>query len=495
MRGGAVNHPLGGKTSIAVGVMLAILAVPYLSPRLERLRVARAPWEKNISPDPTAVALAPTSVPVLTQGETKVKASENQATITNALPDVPVNAGAPGEPTKAKEAAPEEKASTPSKPTVGIEDPTGRALDAFYTQLAKTKRKEAGAITRVMHYGDSMVVSDYVSGTMRRRMHAEFGDAGHGFILTANPWEYYFHNDLVHGASEGWSSSRVVGPLNRDAMYGLGGVTFTGTPGATAWFGTSDRTSYNRKVSRFDVYYLETENGGDVDAKVDGKTERFSTKGPAGKKSAVKSIPCTDAEQKLTLRVVSGAPRIFGVVLERDTPGVVYDAIGLSGARAELWNGIDQNHFAEQMALRKPSLVVLHFGTNESETGIASVETYEKTVRTLVDKVKGAAPNASILIVAPLDRAEKDDKGTMRTKPVIKKIVQAQKNVAAAAGVAFFNTFEAMGGEGTMATWVRKGLAGSDLTHPSWQGAEIIGDLLFKALMADFASWQAKGGK
>jgi hypothetical protein len=46
-----------------------------------------------------------------------------------------------------------------------------------------------------------------------------------------------------------------------------------------------------------------------------------------------------------------------------------------------------------------------------------------------------------------------------------------------------------------MATLVRKGLAGSDLTHPSWQGAEIIGDLLFKALMADFAAWQAKGGK
>lgn len=475
---------------MAVGVMLAILAVPYLSPRLERLRVARAPWETNISPDPTAIAAVPTAMPVLTQGETKVKASENHATVTNALPDLPA-AG----PTKAKEGAPEEKASTPpAKPVVGIEDPSGHALDAFYTQLAKTKRKEAGAITRVMHYGDSMLVSDYVSGTMRRRMQTAFGDAGHGFILTANPWEYYFHNDLVHGASEGWSSSRVVGPLTRDAMYGLGGATFTGTPGATAWFGTSNRTSYGRKVSRFEIFYLETENGGDVDAKADGKTERFSTKGSA-KKSAVKSIPVTDGEQKLTLRVVSGAPRIFGVALERDTAGVVYDAIGLSGARAQLWNGIDQAHFAEQLGLRKPNLVILHFGTNESETGIGTSEAYEKEVRTLIEKVKGAAPNASILVVAPLDRAEKDDKGAMRTKPIIKRIVAGQKNAAAATKVAFYDTFEAMGGEGTMATWVRKGLAGSDLTHPSWQGAEIIGDLLFKALVADFDAWQARGGK
>lgn len=490
-----MNHPLGGKTSMAVGVMLGILAVPYFTPRLAQLRVAHAPWDKTpISADPSAVAQAPVVAPVLTQGETKLEASENQASITNALPAGPTE---PASPAKAKEDTPAEKAATPSaapaKPTIAIEDPSGKALDAFYTQLSKTKRKEANAVTRVMHYGDSMVVSDYVSGTMRRRMQTEFGDAGHGFILTANPWEYYFHNDLVHGASEGWSSSRVVGPLNRDAMYGLGGATFTGAPGATAWFGTSDRTSYGRKVGRFDVYYLETDTGGDVDAKADGKTERFSTKGAAGvKKSAVKSIPVTDGEQKLTLRVISGSPRIFGVALERDTAGVVYDALGLSGARAQLWNGIDQPHFTEQLALRKPNLVILHFGTNESETGIGTAEAYEKEVRTLVDKVKSAAPNVSILIVGPLDRAEKDDKGNMRTKPIIKKIVASQKNVAVAAGVAFYNTFDAMGGDGTMATWVRKGLAGSDLTHPSWQGAEIIGDLLFKALMADYATWQTK---
>src|SRR4051812_4058451 len=41
-----VTHPLGGKTSVAIGIMLLLIAVPYASPRLERLRVMRAPWEK-----------------------------------------------------------------------------------------------------------------------------------------------------------------------------------------------------------------------------------------------------------------------------------------------------------------------------------------------------------------------------------------------------------------------------------------------------------------
>ena len=64
--GSAVNHPLGGKTSIAVGVMVAILAVPYLTPRLERLRVAHAPWTNHgwhvaLQPNALGFATLPTA--------------------------------------------------------------------------------------------------------------------------------------------------------------------------------------------------------------------------------------------------------------------------------------------------------------------------------------------------------------------------------------------------------------------------------------------------
>lgn len=72
-------------------------------------------------------------------------------------------------------------------------------------------------------------------------------------------------------------------------------------------------------------------------------------------------------------------------------PGVVYDALGSNGARAELWGGMDGQHWADRMALRKPSLVILHFGTNESEVGMVSAEAYEKSLRAVVDKVKAAA--------------------------------------------------------------------------------------------------------
>jgi lysophospholipase L1-like esterase len=476
-------HPFKGKTTIAVSVMVVLLAIPYTTPKLSRLRIAHAPWEK---PDVTAEAkamaeAAKVAAPAASQGEMELQASKNEATVTNALPESPALA------------QPAAAALAKAKGSIAIDDPTGRALDNFYGRLAKTKKKDAGAVTRIMHYGDSVITSDYVSGTMRRKMQAEFGDAGHGFILTAKAWDWYFHNDVTQGAGEGWSSSRITGPFNKDLCYGIGGVSFAGAPGAVAWYGTSAGQTYGKKVSRFDVYYMETPTGGEVELKADGKAEKFSTKGET-KVSRIKSFPVTDGESKLTLKVVSGSPRLFGVALERDQPGVVYDALGANGGRGELLGAMDAAHWKEQMDLRDPSLIILHFGTNESEVGMASRYAYEKTLRALVDKVKAAAPKASVLIVAPLDRAEKNESdGSMKTKPIIKKLVEAQKKVALEAQVGFWNTYEAMGGEGSMATWVRKGLAGSDLTHPSPQGGEILGDLLYKAVISGFEASQGKG--
>jgi hypothetical protein len=379
-------NPFRGKTSIAIGVMLVLLAVPYASPKLSRYRVAHAPWEK---PDTLAEAAAMAegsrvAAPIASQGEMALQASKNEATVTNALPESALLA----QPAAAAAAA---AAIAKSKGSIAIDDPSGHALDNFYLRLKKTKAKENGTVTRIMHYGDSVITSDLISGTMRRKMQADFGDSGHGFILVAKAWDWYFHNDVIQGAGEGWSSSRITGPFNKDLAYGIGGVSFAGAPGATAWYGTSTGQTYGKKVSRFDVYYMETPTGGDVELKAnDGKTEKFSTKGES-KASKIKSFAVTDGEAKMTMKVVSGNPRLFGVALERDNAGVVYDALGANGGRGELLGNMDGAHWKEQMDLRDPSLVILNYGTNESEVGMASKDAYEKTLRALVDKVKAAA--------------------------------------------------------------------------------------------------------
>jgi lysophospholipase L1-like esterase len=75
--------------------------------------------------------------------------------------------------------------------------------------------------------------------------------------------------------------------------------------------------------------------------------------------------------------------------------------------------------------------------------------------------------------------------GRLVTRPVILDLVSIQRRVALAHGAAFWNTFDAMGGEGSIARWykTRPQLAGGDLTHPTPRGAEVLGDLLSDALI------------
>ncbi len=483
----AQPHPLLGKTTRTLLVMLAALAVPYASPAMRGARIVAFPWERSVvteeEPASMALALPPPAPPVA--GEQALPPSENTPTVNNALP----SEASPTLP----DLEPSLRATLRALP---IEDPSGHALDAFFARLSRTDRKEAGAVTRILHYGDSTIASDYVSGTLRRRLQARFGDAGHGFILIANPWEWYFHNDVFHTSGGDWKASRLGGPLALDGAYGLGGVSFTSYGGDVAWFGTASRGDFGRRASRFDLYYLEQPDGGDVEVSVrGGARERFSTRGPV-KVSRVRSIRTPDGEARIGIRAIGGGPaRLFGVALERDEPGVVYDALGSHAAQAAYWQRQDREHWKEQMALRDPALVVFQYGTNESEDPrLLNRDQYEHGLAALIDELREIAPGASVLVVSPLDRAESHG-GKLATRPVIVDLVTIQRRVALAHGAAFWSTFDAMGGEGSMARWVRARpqLAGFDLTHPTPLGAQVVGDLLADALVDAYAKWGRDG--
>jgi hypothetical protein len=59
---------------------------------------------------------------------------------------------------------------------------------------------------------------------------------------------------------------------------------------------------------------------------------------------------------------------------------------------------------------------------------------------------------------------------------------------------AFFDTFTAMGGEGTAAKWLdsRPRLMGGDFTHPTAQGAEIVGTLTYDAIMRAYEEYKER---
>jgi lysophospholipase L1-like esterase len=379
-------------------------------------------------------------------------------------------------------------------PPVPLLDPTGKALAGFFRALSRTEQKQPGAVTRIAHFGDSIIVSDYVSGTLRRKLQEKFGDAGHGFVLMANAWPAYFHNDVTRYATAGFNVSRIVGPYAADGLYGLGGVSFSAPPNVLSRVGTMKKGDYGRKVSSFGLYYLEQPGGGSVELSLDGgPASQLSTAGGAVA-SRVHVVKVPDGEHELSVQTKTGTSRLFGVVLEREGPGVVLDALGIQGARIRFMDKQDDQHWADQLKLRSPDMLVYQFGANESTDGFLYAMTdYHRTMREVLEQGKRALPTSSCLVIGAMDRAAKvgDEIVSLRIMP---ELLANQKQAALDAGCAFFDTWTAMGGARSMPRWVKKGLGQADLTHPTAVGAEIIGTWIYRALLQVYGSsaWPAE---
>lgn len=465
----------------AVVIALALSVIPEFVPPLARLRLwSRASGstsEPEAAPTPEpAIAVGEAELATETEGRSELAPETNPRAQRGPIP------GVQPPPLDVQELL-------DKSPKVPLVDASGRALAGFFSALARTHRKEAGAITRVVHFGDSIVASDYVSGTLRRKFQERFGDAGHGFTLVANAWPAYFHNDIERFATRGWKVSRVTGPYAADGLYGLGCVSFRAEPNTLARFATSKNSEYGGRASRFVVAYLEEPGGGAFEISVDGvKKELVDTNGPA-KRSRFHPVEVPDGPHTFELFTRRGASRIFGAILEREGPGVVLDAIGIQGARIRFLDKQDDAHWAEQLQQRAANLLIYQFGANESADGFLYPMTdYHRTMTDVVMQGKRALPEASCLVVGAMDRAAKrgDELISIRVLP---HIIEQQRRVAAEVGCAFFDTFQAMGGAGSMATWVRRGLGHPDLTHPSSVGADLIGTWIFRALMQSYGEF------
>jgi hypothetical protein len=127
---------------------------------------------------------------------------------------------------------------------------------------------------------------------------------------------------------------------------------------------------------------------------------------------------------------------------------------------------------------------VLNYGTNESVYPAYIEKQYPDELRTVITRMREALPHASLLVMSPMDRGVLQG-GEIVTPPALGELVDVQQRIAAETGCAFFNTWQAMGGAGTMGRWYHETprLVSADFMHPLPQGAAKVGALFEEALV------------
>ena len=383
------------------------------------------------------------------------------------------------------------------RPEHGIEPP--EALDSYFAKLTLVDLGIDGAIARTGHWGDSVLGVDGVTSGIRRRLQTRFGDAGHGFHLMDRYHPSYRQQGIEFSPGSGWNGCLIINECRKqDRRYGYGGHVVNSEPwGVAAATWRTPKEGFGSRVSMFELWFARHERGGKVEIVIDRDEKvAIDTRAPAPVDD-FRMIYVQPGPHTFTVTATGGV-RAYGVVLENDGPGVVWDGMALIGGSTRGLRTQDPEHIANQVRRRGLDLIAFMFGGNDLARKWVdlrdSMQPYYDEYGDVVRRFRAGRPQASCLIVSVIDHGERKADDSIVSRPFAKKLANAQREVARQNGCAFFDTYEAMGGSGTAARWYRSNprLMAPDLGHPTGSGHEVIAGLVSNALLYAYEQYRER---
>lgn len=354
-------------------------------------------------------------------------------------------------------------------------------LDQMKYFFDALKNSRNGKI-RVAHYGDSGVEGDAITANIREDLQKEFGGNGVGY-LSITSQDITFRTTTKMSFSDNWQTISVLTGNPQNIPLGISG--FVCIPQAGSWvkYQTTNWMPYLNSFSIAKLFYSNAKSSsikysfnGDGDQSANLKTgndvNELDLHPQGGSANSIK-LTATMANQAY----------FYGVSLENGN-GVYVDNFPWRGNTGLGFQSISESSFKQFSKLMNYKLIILSFGANETSFGSSENTWYANQMIKIINNLKQAFPQTSILIIGVGDRSIK--RGTrFVTDPSIPQLLKVQQNIASRTGVAFWSLFDAMGGYNSMDSWVHANppLALMDYTHPSWQGAAKIGDMIAQALI------------
>ncbi|MCX4244845.1 GDSL-type esterase/lipase family protein [Paraliomyxa miuraensis] len=374
-----------------------------------------------------------------------------------------------------------------------VEDPKG-VLVPFYQALARTDAKQPGAITRVTHLGDSSIGHDGLPHAIRTRMQDRFGDGGAGFVLIDRTEDTNYGSKVATiTTAQPWETCFLTNLCKRDGYYGLGGHTFWANGEATSTVATMNHGAYGTTASHIELWYMAQPRGGRFKVRIDRNPAEVVPTRADAVEDRWHAIDVEPGAHSITISAAGGGQtRAYGLVLETDGPGVVWESVSMIGAFTKRLHGFDHDHIAGQLAHRAPDLLVLNFGGNDLRRMVSnqvSPAGYEKEYGEGLQRLLTQQP-LPCLLVGVIDHGRS---GSYDVAPaVVDTMIETQRKIAFEHGCAFFDTVAAMGGSGSLRKWRQRSptLAEPDLKHLNGRGRDLMGNLMYQALVAGYESFR-----
>jgi hypothetical protein len=367
--------------------------------------------------------------------------------------------------------------------------------------IKRLKNKLRQGVCQIVHYGDSQIEGDRITGYVRNRLQLAFNGGGPGFfpikvvynqnsidITTSGNWVRYAFFDRKQRRKVGHDMYGLFATYSRFTNYAkdttglpVSKATFTIKPSAKSYARLQHYTKfglhYGNAMGKVKIKVYENGNIIKTDSLIsDGKYHNY--------KLNFATIP-KELKIELEARV---SPDFYGVTLDADT-GVRMDNVAMRGEAGRIFTRMNYENYRQMSLDRQPDLFIFQYGGNTIP--------YMKTDQQLREYVEGlifnmkwvkrANPNAMFMLLGPGDMTTSRN-GQRLTYPFLPKLNDLMKEECMKNDVAYFSMYEAMGGENSMISWVKQGMAASDYVHFSPKGTKLISEVFYQCLHNDLAS-------
>ncbi|MDR2854096.1 MAG: GDSL-type esterase/lipase family protein [Prevotellaceae bacterium] len=355
-------------------------------------------------------------------------------------------------------------------------------FDSLFVSLENCRRDSS--IVHILHYGDSQIEEDRITGYLRQQLQVRFGGIGAGLLpviqpipsaaigQTATEDMQRFIIAGLHRNSAGHNRYGILGQMAR--VNGSGRVSFS----ARNYGRTFENTKRWKTVRLF-----VNNNVGKFSATLSATNYRATQTIENGQKTpSVLTWNLGDSVKNVSISL-SGNAELSGVALDGDL-GVAIDNIPIRGSTGTHFTAIDTTAFAFAMRELNVKLILLEFGGNMM-TGISSEKQIERYVGNLAKQIQHfqqIKPDAKIVLIGPADMSKKV-RGKLQTYPYLDVLVEAMKTTAMDNGAAFWDMYGVMGGHNSMLDWVdsKPSLAAPDYIHFTPRGANRIAKILYES--------------
>lgn len=357
---------------------------------------------------------------------------------------------------------------------------------AFLGQLRALESGSAREQVRIMQLGDSHTAGDYFTGQLRNRLQTRFGNAGMGWLTPGYVINQRSDQALLRTAGS-WQMSNSKTPSN-NGLFPLGGLFNQASADSTLEIAAKQVPAEG--LWRVSVWLRTAQTPWQLWLPSGEQRILASTGDSPGEWNLVSAVIDAGNVSGLKLLAPPGGA-LGGMALDRLSPGVTLDAIGINGAKASVISRWDPQTLREQMSWRKPGLIILAYGTNEAFDNQFSADVFEREYRQVVRQLRQSAPSAALLIVGAPSSAKKKapyvDAGCrIGVAPGLLPVMRIQRRIAQEEHTLYWDWAAFMGGQCGAAFWSKTNppLIRADLVHMSAEGYTSSADALFEAIVS-----------